>query len=92
LRNPKLKKQNVRATGAPVADVSRLNRALALDYSKSDPSATVCVGRTTIGYLIDGDRECTALTPGRELIGIFPDRKSATYAVLIHPRRASQTT
>ncbi len=77
------KKQNVRTTGAPVADVSRLNRALAPDYSKIDSSVTI--GRDLLGHLIDGDKQCIALTPAREFIGIFPNRKSAVLAILMRP-------
>jgi hypothetical protein len=55
------------------------------DYSNAVPSASVYSGRTLLGFVIDGDETCIALTPGREFIGVFPDRKSATYAILIHP-------
>jgi hypothetical protein len=77
-------RQNVRTTGAPVADVSR-NRALAPDYSRIDASASVTIGRELLGFLVDGDRQCVALTPGREFIGIFPDRKAAILAILMRP-------
>jgi hypothetical protein len=42
--------------------------------------------------MVDGAPEArlwSALTPEHELIGRFPDRKSATYVILIHPRRAT---
>jgi hypothetical protein len=93
MRSPKSKTQNVRTTGAPVADASRrLKSAPPPDYSSIDPSATVTIGRELLGHLVDGDRQCVALTPAREFIGIFPSRKSAVLAILLHPRADASLT
>jgi hypothetical protein len=79
-------KQNVRTTGAPVADVSR-NRALAVDYTRRDPSATVTAGRRTLGYLFDeSDGRCTALSFERAVIGTFANRREARLAILVEPK------
>jgi hypothetical protein len=85
VRSPK--KQT--ASGRDTEGGSRSLSAHAYDYTRSVPSASIYSGRTLLGYLVDGDRECTALTPERELIGLFPDRKSATIAILFERRSAS---
>jgi hypothetical protein len=60
--------------------------AITRDYSHCDLSATVTIGRELLGHVIDGDRHVIALTPGREYIGTFPNRKSAVLAILMHPK------
>jgi hypothetical protein len=47
-----------------------------------DPSASVYDGRCLIGFLVDEPRQCAALTPDRFLIGLYPDRKAATHAII----------
>jgi hypothetical protein len=89
MRNPNPKKQNVRTTGAPVADASRLNRALTPDYTKIDSTATVCVGRDLLGFLVDGPGHCVALSADRKYIGTFSNRREASLAILLERRKAA---
>lgn len=78
------------ALGRDTEGGSRSLSAHAHNYTRSVPSASVYSGRTLLGFVVAGD-QCAALTPGRELIGLFPNRKAATYAILIHPREATPT-
>jgi hypothetical protein len=51
-------------------------------YLSCTPSASVTNGRTLLGFLIDQDHHhVAALTPGRELIGVFADRSAARQAI-----------
>jgi hypothetical protein len=54
-------------------------------YANRDPSASIYSGGNLLGFVIDDPTGCAALTPERMLIGLFPDRKAATLAILIHP-------
>jgi hypothetical protein len=55
------------------------------DFANCTPSASVTNGRTLLGFLLDQDHhQCAALTPDRELIGIFADRATASFAVGVH--------
>jgi hypothetical protein len=54
-------------------------------YANRDPSASIYSGRTLLGFVIDEPGQCAALAPERALIGLFPDRKAATLAILLHP-------
>ena len=65
-----VKNQNVRKVERP-ADVLRS------DYSRVNASAKVTIGRELLGYLIDGDRQCVALSAERKYIGKFPNRQQA---------------
>jgi hypothetical protein len=61
----------------PTGDVNRL-----VDCA---PSASVTSGRELRGFLFDQDNhQCAALTPNRELIGIFADRSTAAFAIAAH--------
>ncbi|KIZ41443.1 MULTISPECIES: hypothetical protein [Rhodopseudomonas] len=51
-------------------------------YSDQDPDASVYDGRTLLGFLVDERSQCAALTPDRFLIGLYPDRKAATHAII----------
>jgi hypothetical protein len=83
--NPK--KQN--APGRITGSVST-NCAQEVDYSKIAPDASVCHGRTLLGYLVDEGRQCAALTPERALIGMCADRQAAVHAIRLHHQEASQ--
>jgi hypothetical protein len=70
MRDPKPKKQTAPSTHAR-------------DYSRTSPSASVYLGRQLLGFLIDTDRRCVAaLDADRGFIGVFPDHKSASLAIL----------
>ena len=54
-------------------------------FANCTPSTSVTNGRTLLGFLLDQDHhQCAALTPDRELIGIFADRATASFAVGVH--------
>jgi hypothetical protein len=60
------------------------------DFANCTPSASVTNGRTLLGFLLDQDHhQCAALTPDRELIGVFADRGTASFAVGVHHDIAS---
>jgi hypothetical protein len=65
--------------------MTRSPKPAAPDYSRIDPAASVYAGRDLLGYLVDGDRQCIALTVSRQYLGTFPDRKSAILAILMRP-------
>jgi hypothetical protein len=55
------------------------------DLENCAPSASVTHGRALRGFLFDQDHNhCVALTPDRELIGIFSDRSTAAFAIAAH--------
>jgi hypothetical protein len=68
-------------TKRPHANVKHLPH----DFTNCAPSASVTSGRTRLGFLIDHDHhQCAALTPDRELIGMFADRATASFALGVH--------
>jgi hypothetical protein len=60
-------------------------------YLSCTPSASVTNGRTLLGFLYDHDHEVAALTPDRELIGVFADRSAARRAITDHHAGQEQT-
>jgi hypothetical protein len=60
------------------------------DFANCVPSASVTNGRTLLGFIFDHDHhQCAALTPDRELIGVFADRATARLAIGVHHDIAS---
>jgi hypothetical protein len=59
-------------------------------YINTESDASIYLGRELIGVLIDEPRQVAALTPGRFLIGLFPDRKAASHAIHIHHQTAAK--
>jgi hypothetical protein len=78
-----------RTSRGGVADLTISRCAREQDYSNTESDASVYDGRTLIGLLIDEPKQCAALSPDRFLIGLFPDRKSATHAIQIHHQTVS---
>jgi hypothetical protein len=81
--------ENQNALGRITGSVST-NCAQQVDYSKVVPDASVCSGRTLLGFLVDLGRQCAALTPDRALIGVYADREAARHALHVHLQEASQ--
>lgn len=77
-----------RTSRGGVADLSISGCAREQDYSNTESDASVYDGRTLIGLLIDEPNQCAALSPDRFLIGLFPDRKAACHAIILHHRTA----
>jgi hypothetical protein len=89
MRSPK---RNTRATKtAAGVSASHHKRPCRDHYSDIDPSASVTVGRETIGYLIDEPGQCVALSIDRTLIGTFPNRIAAMAAIKIPDQREAAT-
>jgi hypothetical protein len=58
---------------------------LPTNFANCTPSAGVNNGRELLGFILDHDhRQCAALTPSRELIGVFADRATASFAIRVH--------
>jgi hypothetical protein len=58
---------------------------LRTNFTNCTPSASVNNGRELLGFILDHDhRQCAALTPSRELIGMFADRATASFAIRVH--------
>jgi len=85
MRNP----QKQTALGRNTESGSRSPSARSDHYTTAGISASIYSGRTLLGFVIDEPGHTVALTPSRELIGLFPDRRAATLAILLEQRRAS---
>jgi hypothetical protein len=77
-----------RISGGGFADRKISGCARGKDYSKSESDASVYDGRTLLGFLIDEPNQCAALTPDRFLIGLFPDRRAASHAIITRGKAA----
>lgn len=78
-----------RISGSGSADRKISGCARGKDYSNIESDASIYDGRTLIGFLIDEPQQCAALTPDRFLIGLFPDRKAASHAIITHHQSAA---
>jgi hypothetical protein len=62
--------------------------AQSIDYTTIEPDASVCDGRTLLGFLVKEGRQCAALTPERALLGVYASREAAILAIRSHHREA----
>lgn len=66
----------------PVGRPKQPQKSDPAQFANRDPDASVYDGRNLLGYLVDEPRQCAALTADRLLIGLYPDRKAATHAII----------